>query len=230
MNWRTGSVPGQRQSLPRLSGQRESPAGLRPAGLSAVREGGVEPPRPCGHWNLNPARLPIPPPAHWVCLPAPFPSFRARRLPTPRTLARRPGWVHIPFPGAGAPTSASTDGLRPSRPASPEARPRRPPMPPELPPMSSGTPPPGSPRPPRMPPLRINLCLFTYQPRTGPARLPRSRTGRTLGCGTLVYGRLYDPGQTYTATYKECRQPSTGPTGGTSRFTGAWIRSVSSTR
>ena len=42
-----------------------------------VREGGVEPPRPCGHWNLNPARLPIPPPAHWVCLPAPFPCGAA---------------------------------------------------------------------------------------------------------------------------------------------------------
>ena len=27
----------------------------------AVGEGGVEPPRPCGHRNLNPARLPIPP-------------------------------------------------------------------------------------------------------------------------------------------------------------------------
>ncbi len=26
-----------------------------------VREGGLEPPRPCGHRNLNPARLPIPP-------------------------------------------------------------------------------------------------------------------------------------------------------------------------
>jgi hypothetical protein len=26
-----------------------------------VREGGVEPPHPFGHWNLNPARLPIPP-------------------------------------------------------------------------------------------------------------------------------------------------------------------------
>ena len=24
-----------------------------------VREGGLEPPRPCGHWNLNPARLPF---------------------------------------------------------------------------------------------------------------------------------------------------------------------------
>ena len=58
-----------------------------------MREGGVEPPRPCGHWNLNPARLPIPPPAHWVCLPAP--ALSARPLPTPRTLARRTGWIHI---------------------------------------------------------------------------------------------------------------------------------------
>lgn len=62
----------------------------------SVREGGVEPPRPCGHWNLNPARLPIPPPAHWVCPPAP--ALSARRLPTRRTLARCAGWVHIPFP------------------------------------------------------------------------------------------------------------------------------------
>src|ERR1039458_4111119 len=28
---------------------------------SFVGEGGLEPPRPCGHRNLNPARLPIPP-------------------------------------------------------------------------------------------------------------------------------------------------------------------------
>ncbi len=26
-----------------------------------VREGGLEPPRACAHWILNPARLPIPP-------------------------------------------------------------------------------------------------------------------------------------------------------------------------
>ena len=25
---------------------------------------GLEPPRPCGHWHLKPARLPIPPPGH----------------------------------------------------------------------------------------------------------------------------------------------------------------------
>jgi hypothetical protein len=24
-----------------------------------VREGGFEPPRPCGHWHLKPARLPF---------------------------------------------------------------------------------------------------------------------------------------------------------------------------
>lgn len=29
--------------------------------ISGVREGGVEPPRPCGHTDLNRARLPIPP-------------------------------------------------------------------------------------------------------------------------------------------------------------------------
>lgn len=69
---------------------------------SMVREGGVEPPRPCGHWNLNPARLPIPPPAHWVCrglLP-----LGAWRLPTPRTLARGAGWIHIRS-SAGRPAS-----------------------------------------------------------------------------------------------------------------------------
>ena len=28
---------------------------------NVVGEGGLEPPRPFEHWNLNPARLPIPP-------------------------------------------------------------------------------------------------------------------------------------------------------------------------
>lgn len=27
--------------------------------LVIVREGGLEPPRPCGHWHLKPARLPF---------------------------------------------------------------------------------------------------------------------------------------------------------------------------
>ncbi len=59
-----------------------------------VREGGVEPPRPCGHWNLNPARLPIPPPAHWVLPPRPSP-VRCERLATCRRLARCGGRFHI---------------------------------------------------------------------------------------------------------------------------------------
>lgn len=45
-------------------GQRETVGIVMMPTVSSVREGGVEPPRPCGHWNLNPARLPIPPPAH----------------------------------------------------------------------------------------------------------------------------------------------------------------------
>src|SRR4051794_6642224 len=57
-------LPGHTETGPSLSRWARSPV---------VREGGVEPPRPCGHWNLNPARLPIPPPAHWVCLRAAVP-------------------------------------------------------------------------------------------------------------------------------------------------------------
>ena len=58
-----------------------------------VREGGVEPPRPFGHWNLNPARLPIPPPAHGCCRWAL--AVCCERLPTSRRLARCYGWIHI---------------------------------------------------------------------------------------------------------------------------------------
>ena len=35
--------------------------------LSLVREAGVEPARPCEHWHLKPASLPIPPLARGVC-------------------------------------------------------------------------------------------------------------------------------------------------------------------
>ena len=34
---------------------------LEVIGISEVPERGLEPPRPCGHWILSPARLPIPP-------------------------------------------------------------------------------------------------------------------------------------------------------------------------
>src|SRR6185312_2332389 len=38
---------------------------LCPCGLQKlVRKGGFEPPRPFGHWTLNPARLPVPPLPH----------------------------------------------------------------------------------------------------------------------------------------------------------------------
>jgi hypothetical protein len=42
------SAPGERDLA-------EKVADLR---FQFVREGGFEPPRPCGHWDLNPARLP----------------------------------------------------------------------------------------------------------------------------------------------------------------------------
>lgn len=59
-----------------------------------VREGGVEPPRPFGHWNLNPARLPIPPPAHWVFATRIFTGLVCP-LATCRRLARCTGWIRI---------------------------------------------------------------------------------------------------------------------------------------
>lgn len=95
---RASSHQGRRDIRPRVvhagTDTTTGPPFSRWARSLSVREGGVEPPRPCGHWNLNPARLPIPPPAHWVCLPVP--ALSGWPLPTSRTLARRTGWVHIP--------------------------------------------------------------------------------------------------------------------------------------
>lgn len=69
-------IPHRRPSAPNPHNEKRAftetfVSGEDPLPVFAVREGGVEPPRPFGHWNLNPARLPIPPPAHWVCPPAP---------------------------------------------------------------------------------------------------------------------------------------------------------------
>lgn len=138
------------------------PPGLEPGGLRLVREGGVEPPRPCGHWNLNPARLPIPPPAHWVCPPAPCPCGLAPS--DTQNISTLAGVGSHRFPGGSR---------RPGRSSDPGRRPA------DV----------------RSPSLRIRECRFSYQPRTGTARLPRSRTGSTVRCGTLVCGRLYDPCQ-----------------------------------
>lgn len=84
-----------------------------------MREGGVEPPRPCGHWNLNPARLPIPPPAHWVCLPSPA----LPRAPSDmQKISTLPGVESHPFPPPLPP--ALRPHRRPGRPR--PARARRP--------------------------------------------------------------------------------------------------------
>jgi len=60
--WRAASMIERPQGL--LSWENKEPR-PKEAGVSNVNllvgEGGLEPPRPFGHWNLNPARLPIPP-------------------------------------------------------------------------------------------------------------------------------------------------------------------------
>ena len=204
------------------------------ARFDGVREGGVEPPRPFGHWNLNPARLPIPPPAHWVCLPVLAPwGLAPSDIENISTLA---GVDSHPFSG---------DRLRPA--TTPPRPPRGVPFTP-----AHGTPPAGGTdsartrsRSQRRP--ARSFCRghdrFTYQPRTGGVRLPRRRTESAAGCGTLVCGPLYDPWQndghhhgrrsskrSLGGNFVRRRHPAAGRTGGTSRSGGAWIRSVSSTR
>ena len=50
-----------------------------------VREGGFEPPRPLGHWDLNPARLPVPPLPRDSSLPVDHRGF----LPIMESMSRR---------------------------------------------------------------------------------------------------------------------------------------------
>ena len=156
------------------------------ARFDGVREGGVEPPRPFGHWNLNPARLPIPPPAHWVCLPVLAPW--AWRLPTSRTLARWPGWIHIPSPGTASDRRRRSHGPH-------EASRSHLPMAPRPP---AGTDSARTRRRSQRRPAR-SFCRghdrSTYQPRTGGVRLPRRRTGPPPGAGhwsvapSTIHGR-----------------------------------------
>lgn len=49
-----------------------------------VRTGGLEPPRPLGHWDLNPARLPVPPRPH-------DPVIIACVICAPRWISEEPG-------------------------------------------------------------------------------------------------------------------------------------------
>ena len=59
MKWaRSRNEEGQEVDMLRLSGLFRH---LLATCGHIVPEGGIEPPRPCGHWILNPARLPIPP-------------------------------------------------------------------------------------------------------------------------------------------------------------------------
>ncbi len=83
---RGDAVRGESRTSPRRHHVRgrQARAGRKPRRSEVVGEGGVEPPRPCGHRNLNPARLPIPPLARGerivAVVPPGSPSrFRARR-------------------------------------------------------------------------------------------------------------------------------------------------------
>lgn len=185
---------------------------------SSVREGGVEPPRPFGHWNLNPARLPIPPPAHGCCRSILSPVIRAVRSGSSagapfdmENISTLQGVLSHPFP-AGHLTAV-----------------RRPP--------------PGR-RPGRLPAPRSNAaCPGSYRkpcachppgpaagiqsspsrqygarhkgPSVHPVRPQRPRPpGETGSCGTLSCGRIYDRSQHRTASVGNLVRGDTRPLGG----------------
>src|SRR5579884_1540237 len=55
-------IPPARSPAPAIASACQSvTTGCLVRPTAPVGEGGLEPPRPCGHRNLNPARLPIPP-------------------------------------------------------------------------------------------------------------------------------------------------------------------------
>ena len=58
---RLDCIHGRGNALNPLADERE----LIRTGQKHVPTEGVEPTRPCGHWILSPARLPIPPRRHW---------------------------------------------------------------------------------------------------------------------------------------------------------------------
>src|SRR5690349_3465903 len=127
LSWSSGTVaPTRRTSraAPRPGHPLSGRPGLSSRELSrvAVREGGVEPPRPFGHTDLNRARLPIPPLARDAALTL---SQRPRHSQTgPRALhhplcrprydrsrTRRAGWARRPAVVEAA-GSAEDEGRR----------------------------------------------------------------------------------------------------------------------
>src|ERR1700712_1851379 len=85
----------RRRELPVMIHDRE----LVVCSLLPVREGGVEPPRPFGHTDLNRARLPIPPLAHEA-----FEGYRTDSpVPKPRILQNQmlPPQSHLAAFGSG---------------------------------------------------------------------------------------------------------------------------------
>ena len=160
----------------------------------AVREGGVEPPRPFGHWNLNPARLPIPPPAHGCCrviLPQPRsavgPSRCLReRLPTCRTLARaRGGFTSVSGARSWQPRRLRTGSGRTRDGGAPS-------------------------------PLRDTDRTRIYHPCEG------------AGHSSTTSGRRSSGSDRRPGSGCEGRHCCVDGRGGTTCFSGAWIRSVSS--
>jgi hypothetical protein len=120
---------------------------------------------------------------------------RSPRFPCPRE--PRPDGSGSPPGTRSAPLPPTPRRPRPARSAAP--CPVRPPAAPPVRPPTVPAPSPGRPRSAPVRPrlssarFRIGAPRFTYQPRTGPAHLTRSRAGSTAGCGTLVCGHLYDP-------------------------------------
>ena len=206
------------------SGHNERPpvAGfLRRPGVSSVREGGVEPPRPFGHWNLNPARLPIPPPAHgccrWILSRDPGCSVRVlcERLPTSRRLARCRGWFETPF--RRSPPRGDDRGGRP-------AFDRH----------SPGTLSRVHTRGVRHRGQRPVPGLFPALGRKGsghpPGRRPRRLRDTVFGAHLRSQCTSSEQGEGSTGQPCEGRHSSSRRERGTSRFPDAWIRSVSRIR
>jgi len=171
-----------------------------------------------------------------VCLPSL--ALLRERLPTCRRLARCQGWNHIPFPRPPRPRTAA-----PARPAlrgptgpvplpCPASRPERLRVP-RRPPPHQG---PGTRHTFQTEPVHVSTSYRSSaspQESDGPHSQVRD-TGREAPLRSMaeaVPGRVRRGASQGTSggDFGSVDNPSTVPTGGTSRFPDAWIRSVSST-